>query len=115
VTAVNPPGRFGEIRVEDSLVTDFNEKPLVTQGLISGGFFVFHRQFVKNLPEDPDLILERQPLHDLTRDGQLSAYVHDGYWHCMDSSRDYNLLNNLWSSGQAPWMNWRPSLLRIAA
>ena len=115
VTAVNPPGRFGEIKVEDSLVTDFNEKPVVTPGLISGGFFVFHRQFVKNLPDDPELILERKPLHDLSRAGQLSAYVHEGYWHCMDSSRDYNLLNNLWSSGNAPWMTWRPSSLRIAA
>ena len=115
VTAVTPPGRFGEIRLEHSLVTDFNEKPLLTHGLISGGFFVFKREFVKNLPENPDLVLERTPLHDLSRQGQLAAYIHQGYWHCMDSSRDYNLLNNLWSCGQAPWMTWGRNPLRIAA
>jgi glucose-1-phosphate cytidylyltransferase len=115
VTAVHPPGRFGEIEVEDSRVIEFTEKPLVTQGLISGGFFVFHRRFVERLPERDDLILERDPLFDLAREDQLAAYVHKGFWHCMDSSRDYLLLNNLWASGGAPWNIWSAESKRRAA
>jgi glucose-1-phosphate cytidylyltransferase len=115
VTAVHPPGRFGEIEVEDSRVVEFTEKPLVTQGLISGGFFVFQRRFVERLPERDDLILERDPLFELAQEGQLAAYVHEGFWQCMDSSRDYLLLNNLWSSGSAPWNVWSPEPKRRAA
>jgi glucose-1-phosphate cytidylyltransferase len=115
VTAVHPPGRFGEIEVEESRVVEFTEKPLITQGLISGGFFVFHRRFVERLPNRDDLILERDPLFDLAREGQLAAHVHEGFWHCMDSSRDYLLLNNLWASGAAPWNTWSPEVKRRAA
>jgi glucose-1-phosphate cytidylyltransferase len=115
VTAVHPPGRFGEIDVEDGRVVEFNEKPLVTQGLISGGFFVFHRRFVERLPDRDDLILERDPLFDLAREGQLAAHVHEGFWHCMDSSRDYHLLNDLWARGTAPWNRWSQEAVRRAA
>jgi glucose-1-phosphate cytidylyltransferase len=115
VTAVHPPGRFGEIEVEDSRVVEFNEKPAAAQGLISGGFFVFHRRFVERLPERDDLVLERDPLYDLAREGQLAAHIHKGFWHCMDSSRDYHLLNHLWTSGAAPWNCWSAQTVRRAA
>jgi glucose-1-phosphate cytidylyltransferase len=115
VTAVHPPGRFGEIEVEDGRVVEFNEKPPVTQGLISGGFFVFHRRFVERLPDNDELILERDPLFDLARAGELSAYVHEGFWHCMDSSRDYHLLNQMWAKGEAPWHTWSREARRSAA
>jgi glucose-1-phosphate cytidylyltransferase len=115
VMAVHPPGRFGEIEIEDNRVVDFSEKPAVTLGLISAGFFVFHRSFIDRLPDRADLVLERGPLYDLARDGELAAYIHDGFWHCMDSSRDYHLLNNLWASGAAPWNTWSPRALRRAA
>ena len=103
VTAVQPPGRFGEMELDGSRVVEFNEKPPQARGRISGGFFVFHRRFLERLPDDPGLVLEREPLLDLARDGELSAYLHDGFWHCMDSSRDYQHLNQLWASGAAPW------------
>jgi glucose-1-phosphate cytidylyltransferase len=115
VTAVKPPGRFGEIEVDDGRVVEFQEKPLVTQGLISGGFFVFNRRFVERLPVQDDLVLERDPLIQLAHEGQLSAHVHTGFWHCMDSSRDYHLLNNLWNTGTAPWNTWSAEAFRRAA
>jgi glucose-1-phosphate cytidylyltransferase len=115
VTAVQPPGRFGEIEVQAGRVVEFNEKPPTTNGLISGGFFVFHRRFVERLPARDDLVLERDPLLELAREGELAAYVHRGFWHCMDSSRDYHLLNNLWTSGAAPWSTWESKVVRNAA
>ena len=115
VTAVKPPGRFGELELDGDRVVEFQEKPLATQGLISGGFFAFHRRFAERLPERDDLILEREPLIRLAHEGELAAYVHDGFWHCMDSSRDYHLLNNLWASGEAPWNSWSAGPIRRAA
>lgn len=114
VTAVQLPGRFGEVELKGSSVTEFSEKPLLSRGRISGGFFVFHRRFFDRLPNSPDLILEKDPLMHLARDGELAAYMHNGFWHCMDSSRDYQLLNELWSSGAAPWKTCEVSLFRQA-
>jgi glucose-1-phosphate cytidylyltransferase len=115
VTAVKPPGRFGELQIEDDRVAEFQEKPLAAQGRISGGFFAFHRRFVERLPDRDDLSLERDLLTQLAYDGELAAYVHEGFWHCMDNSRDYALLNHLWNSGQAPWNSWSADKVRLAA
>ncbi|HVX64235.1 MAG TPA: glucose-1-phosphate cytidylyltransferase [Pirellulales bacterium] len=115
VTAIQPPSRFGEIELNGPRVVDFMEKPLTAKGRISGGFFVFERTFFERLDDDPDLILEREPLTRLANDGQLMAYLHDGFWHPMDSSRDHNHLNQLWSQGQAPWNTWEKPRLRKAA
>jgi glucose-1-phosphate cytidylyltransferase len=115
VTTVGAPGRFGEIEVDGNQVVEFMEKPLLTKGRISGGFFVFDRALFDRLDNDPDLILERTPLVHLARDGELMAYPHDGFWHPMDSSRDYNFLNGLWTQGQAPWVTWQTPLRRHAA
>ncbi len=106
VTAVRPPGRFGEIEIEQGLVTEFNEKPVVSRGRINGGFFVFQRRFLDRLVDDANLVLEQQPLIQLARDGELMAYEHDGFWQPMDTSRDYRYLNELWEQGDAPWCTW---------
>ncbi len=115
VTAVQPPGRFGEIALNGERVVEFSEKPLQAPGRISGGFFVFNRKVFGRLPNDPSLVFEQQPLTQLARDGQLHAYRHDGFWHPMDNSRDHKYLNELWSSGDAPWKSWRVPRLRTAA
>jgi glucose-1-phosphate cytidylyltransferase len=115
VTAVHPPGRFGELDLDGTRVVEFQEKPLVTQGMISGGFFVLNRRFVEQLPQRDDLVLECEPLIKLASQGELSAYVHDGFWHCMDNSRDYQHLNALWARGAAPWAMEPAGELRLAA
>ncbi len=104
VTAVHPPARFGELMIgKNGIVGEFNEKPQATSGWISGGFFVFSRRFLDTLTDDPTLILEREPLQRLAADGELMAYCHDGFWYCMDTPRDHATLEELWSSGRAPW------------
>ncbi|HEV7225973.1 MAG TPA: glucose-1-phosphate cytidylyltransferase [Pirellulales bacterium] len=115
VTAIQPPSRFGEIELHGPRVVEFMEKPLASRGRINGGFFVFEREFLGRLADDPASVLEREPLTRLAGDGQLMAYLHDGFWHPMDSSRDYNQLNQLWSEGQAPWKVWEKPRLRKAA
>lgn len=105
ITGVHPPGRFGELRTGDGGgAVEFNEKPQVSNGLINGGFFVFHRDFVtRYLHEREDLVLEQEPLQRLTRDRQLMVYEHEGFWQCMDTYRELKLLEQLWESGKAPW------------
>jgi glucose-1-phosphate cytidylyltransferase len=106
VTAVHPPSRFGEIEVNGRQVVEFNEKPNVSRGRINGGFFVFERRFLDRLNDDRTLVLEKEPLMQLARDGELMAFPHHGFWHPMDTSRDYRYLNDLWESGEAPWKTW---------
>jgi glucose-1-phosphate cytidylyltransferase len=103
VTAVAPAGRFGELEMQGSSVTDFSEKPVTSRGLINGGYLVFQREFLDRLPDDDGLILEQEPLRELARERELSAYVHRGFWQCMDNSRDFQHLNSLWNAGDAPW------------
>ena len=108
VTAVRPPGRFGEIRMDGALVAEFNEKPQASEGLINGGFFVMDARRVWDyIGLSPDCALEREPLQRLAADGQLVAYEHRGFWQPMDTLREYQLLNDLWASGEAPWKTWR--------
>jgi glucose-1-phosphate cytidylyltransferase len=106
VTAVRPPGRFGEIETEGGLVTEFNEKPHTSRGRINGGFFVFDRRIFERLHDDAGLVLEQQPLIELARDGELAAYPHNGFWQPMDTAREHRYLNDLWSTGRAPWQTW---------
>jgi len=106
VTAVRPPGRFGEIELAGPRVTEFNEKPNVSRGRINGGFFVCERDFLGRLRDDPTLVLEQEPLINLARDGELMAYPHDGFWQPMDTARDHRYLNDLWNTGEAPWNTW---------
>jgi glucose-1-phosphate cytidylyltransferase len=105
VTAVRPPGRFGELRMEAGRVSEFNEKPQATEGFISGGFFVLDAKRVWSYL-DADVPFEREPLQRLAKAGELVAYCHTGFWQPMDTAREYALLNELWSSNRAPWKNW---------
>lgn len=106
VTGVHPTSRYGEMRVERGKVLEFNEKPTLAEGVVSGGFFVFEREVFDYLSDDPQLFLELEPLQRLARDGQLSVYLHDGYWHPMDTYRDYLHLNEVWKKGDPPWKTW---------
>ncbi len=108
ITGVRPPGRFGELTAEKGgRVTEFNEKPQVTEGLINGGFFVFNREFLdRYLPDDEDEMLEQGPLRRLAREGQMMMYLHEGFWQPMDTYREFKLLNEMWSAGRAPWRVW---------
>ncbi len=106
VTGVHPTSRYGEMRVENGQAVEFNEKPTLAEGVVSGGFFVFEREIFDYLNDDPQLFLELEPLQRLARDGQLSVYLHRGYWHPMDTYRDYLHLNDVWKQGQPPWKSW---------
>jgi glucose-1-phosphate cytidylyltransferase len=106
VTGVHPTSRYGEMKVRDGRAVEFNEKPTVAEGVVSGGFFVFQREVFDYLTPEPGLFLELEPLQRLARDGQLSVFVHEGFWHPMDTYRDYLHLNEVWRSGQAPWKVW---------
>jgi glucose-1-phosphate cytidylyltransferase len=94
------------MRVEGDVAVEFAEKPELVEGLVSGGFFVFEKQFFDYMNDDPALGLEHAPLNDLSRDGELSVYRHEDYWLGMDTYRDMNELNELWASGEAPWKVW---------
>ena len=101
VSAVRPTARFGELEIEGSRVAAFQEKPQMHDGWINGGYFVIEPGFFDLIGGDKTL-LEREPLERATREGQLMAYCHEGFWHCMDTKRDHDLLESLWVKG-APW------------
>lgn len=106
VTGVRPPGRFGELVNRSGRVVEFNEKPQATEGLISGGFFVAKRKLFDYLNESEDLVFEQEPMRNLVKDGELMVFRHEGFWQPMDTSREYQLLNNLYERGNAPWVKW---------
>jgi glucose-1-phosphate cytidylyltransferase len=107
ITAVRPPGRFGELVIEGHEVKAFVEKPQTSTGSISGGFLVLEREAIdRYISPDVDVMLEREPLSSLAADGQLTAYEHDGFWQPMDTIRERDLLETMWSSGRAPWKVW---------
>jgi glucose-1-phosphate cytidylyltransferase len=103
---VRPPGRFGELVAGGGLVSAFNEKPQLSEGLINGGFFFFEPDFLRYVTPDDDCVLERAPLQHCAADRQLSVFQHDGYWQCMDTLRDWESLQTQWERGQAPWKVW---------
>ena len=106
VTAVRPPARFGDLAIEGDTVRKFAEKPQTGEGWINGGFFVLEPEVLDRI-EDDDISLEREPLEGLAREGQLHAFRHEGFWQPMDTVREKQLLEDLWSSGQAPWKVWQ--------
>ena len=101
VSAVRPVARFGELELSGSSVTSFTEKPQLHQGWINGGFFVVNPNFL-DLIQDDQTLLERSPMETAASIGQLEAFKHDGFWQCMDSKRDRETLEKIWSDG-APW------------
>lgn len=105
VTATYPPGRFGAMEIRSHQVNTFTEKPRGDGGMINGGFFVLSPQ-VLHLLESDKTVWEETPLNTLAREGQLMAYEHDGFWQPMDTLRDKQYLEELWSNGKAPWKKW---------
>lgn len=105
VTAVRPPARFGEIVFDGEKVISFQEKPQTGEGWINGGFYVLEPQ-VGDYIEGDQTVFERNPMEQLTKEDQLVAYQHEGFWQCMDTMRDVRLLEELWSTQKAPWKIW---------
>ncbi|MBX9629213.1 MAG: glucose-1-phosphate cytidylyltransferase [Burkholderiales bacterium] len=105
LTAVQPPGRFGALVMDGTRVKSFLEKPKGDGGLINGGFFVLSSKVI-DLIDGDSTIWEREPLERLAAEGQLAAFHHQGFWQPMDTLRDKNHLEDLWSSGDAPWKAW---------
>ncbi|NLE67107.1 MAG: glucose-1-phosphate cytidylyltransferase [Lentisphaerae bacterium] len=105
VTAVRPPSRFGGIKMEGDQVAKFTEKPQMGEGWINGGFMVLEPSIFKYLKTDAS-ILEVDCLERLAKDGQLTAYRHEGFWQCMDTLRDKRFMERLWEEGKAPWKVW---------
>ena len=105
LTATVPPGRFGALKIDNDMVSEFKEKPIGDGGLINGGFFVLSPA-VLDLIEGDSTIWEQYPLKKLSRDGDLMAYVHEGFWQPMDTLRDKHYLESLWAKGEAPWKVW---------
>ena len=102
VTAVHPVARFGEIKITNKKVINFTEKPQTKTGWINGGFFVVEPEFLEYIESD-ETILEKEPLEKAAEIGELKAFEHEGFWQCMDTKRDMDLLNNLWKNNLAPW------------
>jgi len=105
LTAVQPPGRFGVLKIEDRKTQSFDEKPQGDGGWINGGYFVLSPR-VFDLIDGDTCVWEQEPLKKLAADGQLAAFHHRGFWQPMDTLRDKTHLEELWSSGQAPWKVW---------
>jgi glucose-1-phosphate cytidylyltransferase len=105
LTAITPPGRFGAINIESTLITGFQEKPPGDGTRVNGGFFVLSPKVIDYIQGD-DTIWERQPMEELAQQGQMSAFLHNGFWQCMDTLRDRVLLEELWETGKAPWKVW---------
>jgi glucose-1-phosphate cytidylyltransferase len=102
VTAVHPSARFGELSLSNGFVTEFREKPQVHNGWINGGFFICEPEFLDFIDGD-ETILEREPLERVAAMGELAAYCHEGFWQCMDTKRDRDVLDEMYKSGNAPW------------
>ena len=96
VTGVSPSSRFGELIVVEDQVKKFSEKPRIKDSFINGGFFVFDKRIFNYLKDDNNCIFEKEPLKKLALDKELMIYKHKGFWQCMDTYRDLQLLNNLW-------------------
>ena len=108
LTAVSPPGRFGALMLHEGShkIASFREKPRGDGAWVNGGFFVVEPDALDYIAGD-GTSWEQEPLRDLARDGKLSAYRHEGFWQAMDTLRDKNYLEELWTSGKAPWKVWK--------
>ena len=107
VTAVRPPSRFGLLDIgTENEVKQFKEKAAIEGCYVNGGFFVFDRRVFNYVKDDDLCSFEQEPLERLASDGELAAYMHNSYWQCMDTYRDWQLLNEEWEIGNAPWKLW---------
>jgi glucose-1-phosphate cytidylyltransferase len=105
LTAVRPTARFGRLELEGNQIAEFSEKPQTGEGWINGAFFVLEPGIFDYIAGD-DTQWEKEPLEQLAKDGQLMAYLHDGFWQCMDTLREKQLLQGMWDGGDAPWKVW---------
>lgn len=106
ITAIQPGGRFGMLDIDESeTIRCFKEKSKEDGGWINGGFMILNPEIMNYISGD-DCIFERYPLETLAQEGQLKAFKHDGFWQCMDTMRDRELLEKYWYNGQAPWKVW---------
>ncbi|WP_429924543.1 glucose-1-phosphate cytidylyltransferase [Agrobacterium vitis] len=105
VTAVQPPARYGALKMDGPMVRGFVEKPVGEAGYINGGFFVLSPKCIDRVDGD-DMPWEAEPLTSLAEDGELCAYLHNGFWQPMDTLRDKNHLEDLWAGGSPPWKSW---------
>ena len=105
ITAVQPPGRYGSLDIQNDLVNKFIEKPRGDGGWINGGFFVLSPKCIDYIESDQSS-WEGNPLEKLAKEAELGAFKHKGFWQPMDTLRDKNLLEELWDSGHAPWKKW---------
>jgi glucose-1-phosphate cytidylyltransferase len=105
VTAVRPPARFGRMAIENDAVTEFYEKPEEGEGWINGGFFVLN-EAVLDYIEGDKTAWEHDPIERLAGQSQLASFQHRGFWSCMDTLREKNMLEDLWNAGRAPWRIW---------
>jgi len=105
VTTVPSPSRFGRIQFSEDRVADFFEKPEASEGWINGGYFVLNRKAIDYVDGD-DCVWERHVVMRLVQDGQLMGYRHHGFWSCMDTLKEKNMLEEMWAAGSAPWKVW---------
>ena len=105
VTAIQPPGRFGTLNIDNDRVLNFQEKPSGDGNWINGGFFVLEPKIFDYINDD-STVWELEPLEKLSNENKLSAYKHTGFWHPLDTLRDKNFLEEMWKTGKAPWKKW---------
>ena len=105
LAATLSPGRFGNLSLQGNMINSFKEKPVDTNSLINGGFFVLSPSVIDYIEHDK-VVWEGFPLEELAKQGQLAAYQHLTFWQCMDTLRDKKYLEELWLTGKAPWKVW---------
>ena len=107
ITGVHPPGRFGELGIKSTgIVSSFNEKPNIEGGYINGGFMVCDRKIFDYITDDPNIMLENDPMNRLAANGELAVFKHEGFWRPMDTFHEFTLLNKMWADGNAKWKVW---------
>ena len=106
VTAVRPKAKYGELIIQNRLVESFQEKPQLKEGWINGGFFVIEPDFLNYIDDETTTILERDPIERAVKENQVSAYMHHGFWQCMDNTRDRDILENLSKNKTPPWFDF---------
>lgn len=104
ITGVHPWSKYGTVHIdENNIITEFKEKPIL-KDIINGGFFVFKKELFDYIPKD--CALEKEPFEQLAKEKQIALFKHSGFWHCMDTYKDFQDLNKIWNTGKVPWKIW---------
>jgi len=107
ITGVHPLSRFGELVIEKHQIVEFSKRSQIDKGYIDGGYMIFNKEFFDYLWDDNTCHLELEPLEKLAEDGESMVYLHNGFWQCMDTYRELEILNSLWKSPEPPWKIWK--------